>query len=97
MQVHIRQLFRFSAVAFALVLAFAGSGLAQATNPNIGMWKGNPAKSKFAPGTATVSNSTKVEAAGAGIKATVDSASADGTTRHWVYTANYDGKDNPFA
>ena len=85
--------FRFVAVAFVMVVS--GTAFAQAPNPNIGMWKGNIAKSTFAPGTALKSFSTKVEAAGAGIKATVDSATTDGTVRHWVYTVNYDSKDSP--
>ncbi len=35
------------------------------------------------------------EAAGAGIKVTVDSVPADGPAIHYAYTANYDGKDVP--
>ena len=33
-------------------------------------------------------------AAGAGVKYVVDGAYADGSVRHWEFTANYDGKDN---
>ena len=95
MQTGTRQTVRFSVVALGLVVALAGSVLAQANNPSIGVWKGNLAKSKFAPGTAAVSFGLKVETAGAGTKSTVDSASADGTVRHWVYTTNYDGKESP--
>ncbi len=36
-----------------------------------------------------------VEAAGAGVKFTVDLQSADGAKTHWTFTANYDGKDSP--
>lgn len=95
MQLRARRLVLSSAVALGLVVVMAGSVLAQASNPNIGTWKGNVAKSKFAPGTAAISNTTKIEAAGAGVKHTVDSVSADGTTRHWSYTTSYDGKDGP--
>jgi hypothetical protein len=35
------------------------------------------------------------EAAGAGIKVTVDSVPTEGAAIHYAYTANYDGKDNP--
>jgi hypothetical protein len=73
----------------------AGSVLAQASNPHLGTWKGNVATSKFAPGTAPVSFSTKTEAVSGGARSTVDSAAADGTTRHWTYTTNYDGKEVP--
>ena len=38
---------------------------------------------------------TKIEAAGAGVKVTVDQTLADGTARHFEFTANYDGKDSP--
>ncbi len=38
---------------------------------------------------------TKVEAAGAGVKFAVDLVDADGTAHHWMFTPNYDGKDNP--
>jgi hypothetical protein len=95
MQPHTRQMMRRSAVAVAMVGVFAAAVRAQPSNPNIGTWKGNIAKSTFAPGTALKSNSTKIVAAGAGVTATVDSVYADGTVRHWVFTANYDGKDSP--
>ena len=95
MQTRTDRTVRLSAVALGLVIVVAGSVLAQANNPSIGVWKGNVAKSKFASGTAAVSFSLKVEAAGAGTKSTVDSASADGTVRHWLYTTNYDGKESP--
>jgi hypothetical protein len=56
----------------------------------IGTWKLNVAKSKGAK-----SGSTIIEAAGKGIKFTVDLVPADGTPSHWAFTANYDGKDYP--
>jgi hypothetical protein len=62
---------------------------------NIGTWKLNFAKSKIPADKVPKSASFKVEAAGAGIKATVDSVSADGVVRHWELTGKYDGKDNP--
>ena len=65
--------------------------LAQSTNPLVGTWNLNVAKSK-APFT---SGTTIVEAVGDGIKFTVDLVGTDGTKTHWEFTANYDGKDNP--
>ena len=41
------------------------------------------------------SGSTTIEAAGAGVKFTVDFEGTDGRMYHWTFTANYDGKDNP--
>ena len=83
-------------VAFAgvLVAALAGTTLAQADS-QVGSWKVNLTKSKYSPGSAPKSVTTKIEAAGAGTKTIVDQTAADGTMRHWEFTANYDGKDNP--
>jgi hypothetical protein len=65
--------------------------LAQSTNPLVGTWNLNVAKSKapFKSGT------TIIEAVGDGIKFTVDLVGTDGTKSHWEFTANYDGKDYP--
>jgi hypothetical protein len=70
---------------------FSGMVLAQATNPLVGTWTLNVAKSKapFKSGT------TIVEAVGEGIKFTVDLVGTDGIKTHWEFTANYDGKDVP--
>jgi hypothetical protein len=71
-----------------------GPALAQ-TDPQVGVWKLNPAKSKYSPGPALKSGTTTIEAAGAGTKVIVEQALADGTVRHWEFTADYDGKDSP--
>jgi hypothetical protein len=63
---------------------------AQPADPLVGTWKLNPEKSKGAK-----SGTTVVEAAGKGVKWTVDMVSADGTPAHWSFTADYDGKDVP--
>jgi hypothetical protein len=65
--------------------------LAQSTNPLVGTWTLNVAKSKapFKSGT------TIVEPVGDGIKFVVDLEGTDGTKHHWEFTANYDGKDVP--
>jgi hypothetical protein len=71
-------------VAFATVLA-------QTSDPLVGTWKLNTEKSK-----GTFKSGTSVfEAAGDGIKGTVDLTAADGTTYHWAFTAKYDGKYYP--
>ena len=81
------------ASAFAAVLA--GTVFAQAADPQVGSWKLNIAKSKYSPGPPPKSGTTKIEAAGAGTKVTVDQVLSDGAVRHWEFTANYDGKDSP--
>ena len=65
------------------------------TDPQVGVWKLNVAKSKFSPGPALQSATTVIEAVGKGTKVVVDQVTADGTKRHWEFTANYDGKDTP--
>jgi hypothetical protein len=64
---------------------------AQAPDPWLGTWKLNTAKSK-APYT---SGTSVFEAAGDGLKGTVDLVGTDGTKYHWTFTAKYDGKDHP--
>jgi hypothetical protein len=80
------------AASLAFVTCLAASAAAQ-TDPQIGVWKLNPAKSKYSPGPAPKSGITKIEAAGTGSKVTVDQPMADGSMRHYEYTSNYDGKD----
>jgi hypothetical protein len=79
----------------AWVVIFNGATFTQSGNPAIGTWRLNAAKSKYNTGTPNKSGTTKIEAAGAGVKVTVDAVAGDGTARHWTYTANYDGKDVP--
>jgi hypothetical protein len=94
MQAQMRQAYLFAVVAVALVV-LGGTALAQPGNPQLGTWKLNVAKSKYSPGTGNKSGTVKFEAAGAGVKVTVDVVGVDGTVRHYVYSANYDGKDSP--
>jgi len=95
MQARIRQTCLFAAVALGLVVVLAGTTLAQSSDPRLGTWKLNLAKSTYAAGTAPKSVTYTAEAAGAGIKVTVDAVAADGTVEHYGFTANYDGKDFP--
>ena len=83
-----------SVACLGVLALLTGAGFAQ-SDPQVGVWKLNIAKSKYSPGPAPKSGSTRIEAAGAGAKVTVDQEIADGTKRHWTFTANYDGKDSP--
>ena len=84
-----------SAVAcFGLSAAVVVPGFAQ-TDPQVGVWKLNVAKSKYSPSPAPKSAATTIEAAGAGTKVSVDQTLPDGTRRQYNFTANYDGKDTP--
>jgi hypothetical protein len=78
----------------SLVAFFAGLALCLAADANMGTWKLNEAKSKFAPG--AMKNMTVVyEAAGDSMKVTVDSVDKDGKPSHTEWTGKFDGKDYP--
>jgi hypothetical protein len=77
-----------------LVLCFFGAALCFADDPQMGTWKLNEAKSKFAPG--VPKNHTVVyEAAGDNVKITVDGTDKDGKSTHNEWTGKFDGKDYP--
>ena len=78
-------------ITAAIVVLIGGMALAQSSNPLLGTWKLNVAKSK---GTGK-SGTTVIEAAGTGVKLTVDLVGTDGTKNHWTITPNFDGKDYP--
>ena len=72
-----------------VVVAFA-----QATDPNMGTWKLNEAKSKFSAGAAK--NHTVVyEAAGDSVKVTVDGVDGAGKKTHSEWTGKFDRKEYP--
>jgi len=85
---------RISVVVPILVLLLAGVAMGQADNPNIGTWKLNEAKSKFAPG-ATKNSTVVYEAAGDSIKVTVDGIDGQGKPIHSEWTGKFDGKEYP--
>jgi hypothetical protein len=95
MQIKLKRVGLSAAFAGIFAAAIASTLLAQAADPQVGTWKLNLAKSKYSPGPAPKSATTKIEAAGAGTKVVVDQPQADGTMRHWEFTSNYDGKDVP--
>ena len=61
----------------------------------VGTWKLNLAKSKYSPGPAPKSQTTKLEAAAGGVKEIGDRVNTDGSTTHWEVTAKFDGKEYP--
>jgi len=77
-----------------LVMLFVGLTLCFASNPNLGTWKLNEAKSKLSPG--TPKNLTVVyEAAGDKVKVTIDGVDGQGKPTHNEWTGKFDGKDYP--
>ena len=82
-----------SAVCVGLLAVLTGAAFA-ATDPQVGTWKLNVAKSKFSPGPVPTAATTMIQAVAAGTKVVVDQTLADGALRHWEFTGNYDGKDS---
>lgn len=86
----------FCLVAAFFMLCFAASELfAQAADPANGTWELNLAKSKFASGPASKSQTRTYEVVGERLTYTNKVVDADGKSRLVQFTVNYDGKDYP--
>jgi hypothetical protein len=86
----------FAAFATTLLLvAFALSVSAAATDQQSGTWKMNPAKSKYSPGPAPKSVTVKIDSDADNIKLSSDGIDAAGNPTHVEFTAKYDGQDYP--
>ncbi|MGE5412846.1 MAG: hypothetical protein ACM3NW_01625 [Syntrophomonadaceae bacterium] len=84
-------------LAFLVVFgAVVGLGLAAETDltMQMGTWKLNEGKSKFAPG-ATKNTTVVYSAAGDQIKCVTDGVGKDGKPVHTEWTGKFDGKDYP--
>ena len=80
-------------IALTISLVFVTVAMGFQTDPHIGTWKVNEAKSKF-PGKAR--NHTVVyESAGDQVKVTVDGVDENGNPTHSEWTGKYDGKEYP--
>jgi hypothetical protein len=78
------------------VIFFAAIAVsAQGTDPRLGSWHVNVAKSKYSPGPAPKSQTLKVEASGKGEKVTSEIVSASGEKTVTEYAAEFDGKPHP--
>jgi hypothetical protein len=75
-------------------LSLIGLGLLLAqSNPQVGTWKLDLAKSKYVAAQAPKSETRSVEAEGEGAKVSLDGVAADGSRIAYSYTTNYDGKE----
>jgi hypothetical protein len=72
----------------------AGAAVCFAADAQMGTWKLNEAKSKFAPGAAK-NHAVVYAAAGDNVKVTVDGVDGDGKPAHNEWTGKFDGKDYP--
>lgn len=77
-----------------VILAAAALVLAQ-TDPRVGTWNLNVAKSKYTPGPAPQSQVLTIEAAGKGEKVRSETVNAAGEKVVTEYTAEFDGKPQP--
>jgi hypothetical protein len=83
------------AVGAVLLVADVVSVSAQASDPRVGTWKLNVAKSQYSPGPPPQSSTLKIEPSGQGEKVTTEGVNAQGERVATQYTANFDGKDYP--
>src|SRR5215831_2138251 len=84
-------------VASLAVCLFATSSLTSfaQTDPFIGTWKLNLAKTKYSPGPPQQSGTVTYEAVGQGYKIIVKGTDAEGKPINSQFTGNFDGKDYP--
>ena len=88
-----KQLFTF-ATAVVLVLAAPVVMLAQ-SDPFLGTWKLNAAKSTFDPGPPSKSETRTYESTGDSYKVNVERVNADGSKQAYGFSPKYDSKDYP--
>ncbi|MBZ5570505.1 MAG: hypothetical protein LAO09_01330 [Acidobacteriia bacterium] len=77
-----------------LAMCFFAAAVGFASDANMGTWKLNEAKSKFAAG-APKNHTVVYEAAGDNVKVTVDGTGSDGKPTHNEWTGKFDGNDYP--
>jgi hypothetical protein len=81
-------------ITLTLALYFVAAVVCLASQSQMGTWKLNEAKSKFAPG-APKNHTVVYEAAGDDVKVTVDGNDSDGKPTHNEWTGKFDEKDYP--
>ena len=82
--------------ALGVVFALVGiQSAAQATDPVLGTWELNVAKSTYSPGPSPKGESRTYVMAGQEIKATSKGVDSTGKPTAGAWTVNYDGKDRP--
>lgn len=84
---------RLGMLLFVVLLVSVGVGAQD--NPLVGTWKLNLAKSKYSPGPAPKSGTTKITAVAGGISLVADGVDDKGQATRASYAAKFDGKDHP--
>jgi hypothetical protein len=77
------------------VVAFSATTLAQSSNSSLGTWKLRGAIPNVVGADSPTSVILKYEAAGTGVKATLEMVGVNGVLAHLEFRGDYDGKDNP--
>ena len=90
MHIEMKRFVRSVFIGIALVGVSAAAN-AQ-TEPVMGTWKLDVAKSTYKPGPAPKSSTVVVDPAGKGIKVAIDSVQGDGSPLKWGFTSLRDGK-----
>jgi hypothetical protein len=82
--------------AFIVVATLASASQSAGSDPFLGTWKLNVAKSKYVNAPPAPKSETRtVEAVGSGAKFSLKGIDADGSRIDYSYTTNFDGKDTP--
>ena len=84
-------------VALAIALAIISPHVAAQSDPHVGTWILNVAKSNYTPGPGPKAQTSVYAAAGEGLKVTTTGTSADGKPTKGEFTVVFDGKDHPAA
>ena len=83
-------------LAVCVITTFPSHAFAQGTNPFIGVWTLNVAKSTFSPGPPPKSQTRTYTQNGDGLKFVIGGVNADGSARaNQSWAAHFDGKDYP--
>ena len=91
MQIHFRT--SVGVIIGIAALIVGSAAIAQTTEPILGTWKLDTAKSTYKPGPAPKSSTLTVEPAGKGMQIAVDAVNADGSPFKWGFTTLRDGKE----
>jgi hypothetical protein len=83
-------------VSLAALLAAGPNARTQSTDPWMGTWKVNLAKSTYKPGPKpTVAGTVKMEPMAGSFKTTIDATNPQGQATHTETVGKFDGKDKP--
>jgi hypothetical protein len=84
---------RIVASVLAVLVIACGAALSAQTDPAVGTWKLNTAKSSYVPGPMPKSNTVTITAVANGVHVVAKGEDATGKPTGIDYTATYDGKD----